>query len=288
MVRRHGWWLVGTMVVAGCAAPDKPDSDATASYAYVDADGDGFGAGALVEMENVSPGEGYSTLSTDCNDSDAEVNPAASEQCNSQDDNCNDEIDERVTTTYYLDADGDNYGNVYGANPGNVMDACVAPDGYVELGGDCDDSNWKVHPGAQEACNYVDDNCNGTADEGEQWVVYRDEDDDGYGVSSTYDIVISCYYPYGYSTQEGDCNDQDPEIYLGALEICDGKDNDCGNSADEDTLTWYLDADGDGYASDEAEAVKAACPGPEGYVLDRGDCDDLDVAVYPGTAECSL
>lgn len=42
-------------------------------------------------------------------------------------------------------------------------------DGYVAIldgGDDCDDANESIHPDATEICNLVDDNCDGTADEG--------------------------------------------------------------------------------------------------------------------------
>jgi hypothetical protein len=47
-----------------------------------------------------------------------------------------------VTTTYYLDADGDGFGD-----PASALDACAAPVGYVANGGDCLDTNADVHPG---------------------------------------------------------------------------------------------------------------------------------------------
>lgn len=41
---------------------------------------------------------------------------------------------------------------------------CTAPDAYLPDGGDCDDTNADVHPGATEICNGLDDNCDSTAD----------------------------------------------------------------------------------------------------------------------------
>jgi len=39
-------------------------------------------------------------------------------------------------------------------------------DGFTLCTGDCDDTQWSVHPGAAEVCNGLDDNCAGGADEG--------------------------------------------------------------------------------------------------------------------------
>ena len=55
-------------------------------------------------------GDGYSDEEGDCNDGDASINPAAEELCDEIDNNCDGEIDEDVTTTYYFDSDEDGYG----------------------------------------------------------------------------------------------------------------------------------------------------------------------------------
>jgi len=90
-------------------------------------------------------------------------------------------------------------------------------------GGDCDDNNPNVHPGATEIPdNGIDDNCNGLADEGS---------DGTPNTTETVDMDGD-----GQSVAEGDCNDHDPTIYKGAPEICgDGKDNDCDGVADRST-----------------------------------------------------
>jgi hypothetical protein len=46
---------------------------------------------------------------------------------------------------------------------------------------DCDDSDPGIHPNQNEVCNFKDDNCNGTVDEGVTITVYRDMDGDGFG-----------------------------------------------------------------------------------------------------------
>jgi len=64
-------------------------------------------------------------------------------------------------STFYTDGDGDGYGS----STSSVV-ACTVPSGYAANTGDCNDGIAAVHPGATEICNSIDDNCNGTTDEG--------------------------------------------------------------------------------------------------------------------------
>jgi len=102
----------------------------------------------------------------DCNDNNSNINPDEEEICDNVDNNCNGQKDEGVTTTYYLDADEDGFGDVDA-----TTEACSAPNGYVEDDNDCSDNNDDVKPGVEEICNLVDDNCNGTVNEGSVCVV---------------------------------------------------------------------------------------------------------------------
>lgn len=99
--------------------------------------------------------------SEDCNDTVAAINPGADEICNTIDDNCDGQVDEGVQGTFYEDLDNDQYGN----DDQTVM-ACDRPNGYRNAGGDCDDDDPSIRPGAFEACNAIDDNCDGTIDDG--------------------------------------------------------------------------------------------------------------------------
>jgi hypothetical protein len=63
----------------------------------------------------------------------------------------------------FRDADGDGYGDP--ATPSSTCDGSI-PVGYVTAGGDCDDTNPAIHPGATEVCNGVDDNCDGIVNNG--------------------------------------------------------------------------------------------------------------------------
>jgi hypothetical protein len=90
----------------------------------------------------------------------AQTNQPTTEVCNGLDDDCDGVIDNGAATTWYRDADADGYGS-----PSVTIQACAQPAGYVANGLDCNDADARMHPGAIEVCNGVDDNCNGTVDE---------------------------------------------------------------------------------------------------------------------------
>ena len=140
-------------VQAAAAAPGSCD----------DADGDGF-------SDDTCGG-------TDCDDTNPNVYPGASEACDSIDNNCDGTVDEgcgggctdndgdgwcvedgdcddtnaaiNPETTWYEDLDGDGYGN-----PGSdSLVQCSQPDGYVTDNTDCDDNNSDIHPGHRDRGN---------------------------------------------------------------------------------------------------------------------------------------
>ncbi|NIR41364.1 MAG: hypothetical protein GWN73_38270, partial [Actinobacteria bacterium] len=71
----------------------------------------------------------------DCDDSRASTSPEGAEVCNGRDDDCDGDVDEEATTTYYRDDDGDGFGIET-----DTMEACAMPEGYAPRGGDCDDA----------------------------------------------------------------------------------------------------------------------------------------------------
>jgi len=111
-----------------------------------------------------SDGDGYDSAicgGNDCDDTNASINPGATEVCDEVDNDCDAEIDEEVMATYYHDFDSDTFGNASVS-----MDACEAPVDYVSDDSDCNDDNDTIYPGAAEVCgNSIDDNCDGEIDE---------------------------------------------------------------------------------------------------------------------------
>ena len=81
-----------------------------------DADGDGF------------------TSDYDCDDGSSATYPGAVEECDGLDNDCDGEVDEGVTQTFYLDSDGDGYGD-----PNSPVEACEAEGDLVDNADDCDD-----------------------------------------------------------------------------------------------------------------------------------------------------
>jgi hypothetical protein len=281
---------------------DGTADEGVAPMWYADVDGDGTGGTDLTAVACTAPA-GFFATATDCDDRDAASFPGATEVCDSADQDCDGTVDEGATTTFYADADADGYGT-YGA----TAEACSAPAGFVANAFDCDDEDGAVSPSAVEACNGVDDDCDGSVDPDDAagapyW--YVDGDGDGYGTDDG--AVQGCDAPAGTIAAGGDCDDADAAVSPGAAEAWyDGVDQDCARDDDYDA-----DADGhtsDAWAGDDCDdtdpnvspdavevwydGVDADCAGDDDYDADGdaqasatwggADCDDADPAVYSG------
>jgi len=260
---------------------DEADAIDAATW-FGDTDGDGYGDASVTDTACDQP-SGFVADGGDCDDGDAAVSPAATESCDSVDNDCDGTVDEGDAVdaaTWYADSDGDGYGDA-----SSTTTACSQPSAYLADSTDCDDRNNTVYPGAGELCDGLDNDCDGTVDDGVTTPWYADADSDGYGDAGT--TTDACSRPSGHVADSTDCDDTDAAIHSAGTESCDGVDNDCDGAVDEpdavDASTWYIDSDGDGYGS--TSYTTAACAQPSGYVADATDCNDFDGDDYPGGRE---
>jgi hypothetical protein len=244
---------------------------------YRDQDGDGYGVDALTVSACAVP-SGYVATGGDCNDSSTALHPNATEVCNDVDDDCDTLVDDGfVQQSWHPDADGDGFGN-----PSSATLSCLQPSGTVLDATDCNDGSSQIRPGATEVCDGVDQDCDGTIDEGVKITFYADGDSDGYGSAST--VTNTCSAPTGFVSDSTDCDDSKGFVHPGAVEVCDGVDDDCDGLVDESVKSpFYADVDGDGYGN--AANGTLACTAPAGYVADATDCDDVLAGVFPGAIE---
>jgi hypothetical protein len=232
---------------------------------------------------------GYVADATDCDDSAAAINPAATEVCDSADadDDCDgmaDDADPTAATagkiTTYADTDGDGYGN-----PGSTSPRCDPTAGWVTDYTDCDDGRSGVNPGvANESCTTgFDDDCDGFSNEVGATACadhYVDADSDSYGAGTP---VCTCAAYGAYTaTTPGDCDEAAATINPAAAEVCDGVDQDCDSTIDDGMTLYYTDSDADGYGDD---AEIGSCTAFSGSVTNRLDCDDDNAAANPGATE---
>lgn len=126
--------------------------------------------------------------------------------------------------------------------PACALNDDIDEDGFSPNQGDCDDASAAVRPGAEERCNGVDDDCDGTIDVGatDATPVWRDGDGDGFGTGGP---EVGCVAD-GWAPEPGDCDDTAPLVNPGVPEVCnDQVDNDCSGGPDdcEATGAWSLD-----------------------------------------------
>jgi hypothetical protein len=210
------------------------------------------------------------------------------EACDGADNDCDgqtDPEDAKGCTKRWLDGDED------GVGTGEPRCLCAADGKYTALaGGDCDDTLQAVHPGANEVCNQLDDDCDSDVDEeGSQGCkdYWKDHDQDGYG--ATGDKKCLCTDQGEYTAgQGGDCDDEDASVHGGVSEICNGVDDDCDGLVDEEgadlCIEYWYDSDGDGWGVQGNS--KCLCDPLGKYQATKyGDCDDNNAAVHPEATE---
>jgi len=144
---------------------DDADPDAPLTTWYRDADIDGFGDPELPFEACVVP-IGFVGDATDCDDSDAAINPEGIEVCSGVDEDCDGLVDDADADTplpiWYHDSDGDGYGG-----SSRSVESCEPPTDFVAGDTDCDDADDTNYPGAEERCDGIDNDCDlGTGEDG--------------------------------------------------------------------------------------------------------------------------
>jgi hypothetical protein len=188
------------------------------------------------------------------------------ETCNGIDDDCDGSVDEGGVCSgnpccFNGDCDG-----VCGTAVIDSTGACAAPALF-----------------GAELCDGVDNDCDGSIDEGALSTFYRDQDGDTYGALSS-GTVSACSAPSGFVSNNTDCNDGSATIRPGATEIA-GDDVDQNCDAAE---LCFVNADNDGYRlASTISSVNVSCgdPGEARANMPGGDCDDGNPLIYPGRAE---
>jgi len=253
---------------AGCVAASPPT--ACPNGQSCDEAGRRCTAGCATDGD----GDGHVSIACggdDCDDADPSRFPGRPEVCAYDTGTMT-----RVDPTHDEDCDATTYASPSGDGDrdgdGYVDRACCNADrnGGRMCGTDCADTAavtvgattvqpGAVHPMQTEACNGIDDNCNGQTDEGLAVTTWRrDADGDGFGDATM--PLDACGPPTGYVADGTDCNDADPAVH--ALQML------------------FADRDNDGHGTGP---LMAACPGP-GWSNVADDCEEGNAMVYPGAS----
>ncbi len=178
-----------------------------------------------------------------------------------------------------LDTDGDKQGNACDLDDDGDGD----PDTH-----DCNPLDNQIYHGAQEVCDAVDHNCDGSIYQDDALgctVYYVDEDEDGYGVLASKRCLCKRLSVWTVTDiSQVDCAPKNKKVNPGATEVCDGIDNNCKSGIDEADAqgckVYYFDRDQDGFGGPSKQCL---CKPAGRFTQPKGgDCYDNNKLAYPG------
>jgi hypothetical protein len=216
-----------------CDGVTDPEDANGCKVFYKDQDGDGYGLDTAVRCLCKAEGAYTAQVGGDCDDVHPTAHPDGIEVCNGIDDDCDGTIDGPGLpgcVAYYLDADGDGYGD------GKQWKCYCGPfGGYTTPEkGDCDDANPATHPGAKEICDEQDNDCDGLTDEDADKACATDC---GSGKQACVNGTLGeCTAPQVSTCVDygGDCSDYTTcgDCVPRPADACNGKDDDCDGTTD--------------------------------------------------------
>jgi hypothetical protein len=217
-------------------------------------------------------GDGHAAIrcgGDDCDDTNADRYPGNVETCDTadRDEDCD------PTTFGPRDTDGDHYDDARCCN--------TSPSGVRFCGDDCNDSRPDMHPTLDEACDGVDNDCDGFVDESVLATVYTDADGDGWGVGEAQQI---CTGSAGYAFQRGDCDDANPQLHPGAFR-CAGSGSAIDVCGDDGGWSESSCA-GDGQCVAQPDGTGVCWPGTLTECSDGSD-NDGDGLVDTADPDCT-
>jgi hypothetical protein len=236
---------------------------------FQDLDLDTFGSNVVITSVDLDCNDaGESSNSSDCNDANPAIHPAATEIVGDGiDQDCNNQ------ELCYQDLDDDNFGssNIFTSGDADCVDVNEAM-----VAGDCNDTNFNINPAAIEIVgDSIDQNCNN------QELCYQDADDDGFGTTSVVSSSDADCFDAFEATVTGDCSDTNANVFPGAIEITgDGIDQNC----DGGDVCWS-DPDNDDFGSFGTVSSADLDCNDAGEASVQGDCNNGDPTIYPGAPE---